>query len=200
MKDTKVLMVISALLIFVYFAVYGGGTRDKEGNGNVISQERTVGEFNSVMLSGVAKINIHFADNHRVVVTTDSNIQDVVTTVTENNILNVDLKRKVKDVDIKVDVYLPKIDMINLKGVGNIEIEEGNGLDLEIKHNGVGNINVEKYRVENAIITYSGVGNIKIWATNSLNGNGSGVGTIEYKGSPKMNIDFNGVGGFKKIK
>jgi hypothetical protein len=196
--NNKVLMVISGLMIFVCLAVYGVGKR--EGNGNEISQERTVGEFNSVMSSGVARINIHFADNHRVVVTTDSNIQDLVTTVTENSILNVDLKGNIEDTDIIVDVYLPRIDMINLKGVGNIEIEEGNGLDLEIRHSGVGNIDAEKYRVENATITHSGVGNIKIWVINSLNGDSSGVGRIEYRGNPRMNINFNGVGGFNQIK
>jgi hypothetical protein len=192
MKENKG-MVISVLMMFVCFAVYG------EGNGNVISQERTVGKFTGVALSGVAEINIHFADTHRVVVTTDSNIQDVVTTETKNNILNVDLKKGVKNVDIIVDVYLPKIDMINLNGVGNIKIDEGEGFDLEIRHSGVGSINAEKYRVENMTITYSGVGNIKIWA-NTLNGNSSGVGNIEYKGNPRMNINYNGVGGFKQIK
>jgi hypothetical protein len=141
-----------------------------------------------------------FAENYRVVVTSDSNIQEIVTTVIENNVLNVGLKRDVKNVEVIVDVYLPKIDMINLQGVGNIEIEEGEGLDLEIKYSGVGTINAEKYCVENATITYSGVGEIRIWATNSLNGNCSGVGAIKYKGSPKMNINFNGVGGFQQIK
>jgi hypothetical protein len=198
MKKNKVFAVIFGLLIFVGFAVYGRGKG--EGDGNITSQERTVGEFNNVLLSGVAKINIHFADNHRVVVTTDSNIQDLVTIETENNTLNVDLKREVKDTDITIDVYLSKLAMINLKGVGNIEIEEGNGIDLEIMHSGVGTINGEKYRVENATVTYSGVGNIKIWVTNTLNGNGSGVGKIEYKGNPRMNINYNGVGGFKQIK
>jgi hypothetical protein len=197
MKNNKVL-VISLLMIFVSLAVYGRG--NQEGNGGIISQERPVGEFSSVVLSGVAKINIHFADIHRVVVTSDSDMQDLVTIVTENNMLNVDQKRNIKYADITVDVYLPRIDMINLKGVGNIDIEEGEGLDLEIRHSGVGNINGEKYRVENATITYRGVGNIRIWATNSLNGDASGVGNIRYKGNPRMNIDFRGVGSFKQIK
>jgi predicted small secreted protein len=171
METFKKLSVLLVLAISVTFMACS----TIRGNGNKTSQERTVGEFNSVVLSGVARINIYFADNHRVVVTTDSDIQEVVTTTTANNVLNVDLKRNIKngDMDITVDVYLPKIDMINLKGVGNIEIEEGEGLDLEIRHSGVGTINVEKYRVENASITYSGVGNIRIWATNSLSGNGS---------------------------
>jgi hypothetical protein len=188
------------LIIIIAFSFISPSCVHVSGNGKAISQERTVGEFTGVTLSGVAKINIHFADNNRVVVTTDSNIQDIVTTATENNILNVDLKRDVKNVGIIVDVYLPRIDMINLKGVGNIEIEEGRGLDLEIRHTGVGNINLEKYCVENATVIYKGVGNIKIWAINSLNGTGSGVGSIQYKGSPRMNMHFDGVGGFKQIK
>jgi hypothetical protein len=188
------------VIIIMVFSGINLSCAHLSGNGRTISQERTVGEFTGVILSGVAKINIHFADSHRVVVTTDSNIQDIVTTITKNNMLDVDLKKYGRNVDIIVDVYMPKIDMIDLKGVGNIEIDEGNGLDLEIRHSGVGNIDLEKYCIENAMIIYSGVGNIKIWAINSLNGNGSGVGSIQYKGSPRMNLDFNGVGGFKQIK
>jgi hypothetical protein len=198
MKNYKILVVISVLMIFVCFAVYGSGKG--EGNGNVISQERIVGEFNGVMLSGVGNMNIYFSDSHKVVVTTDSNIQDSVAIAAKNNILNFDLKRNVKNVRVTIDIYLPRIDKINLKGVGNIEIEEGEGVDLEIRHTGVGNINLEKYCVENATVIYKGVGNIKIWAINSLNGTGSGVGSIQYKGSPRMNMDFDGVGGFKQIK
>jgi CxxC motif-containing protein len=198
MRNNKNLAVISGLIVFVCFAAYAGG--NKEGDGNVISQERTVGEFNSVVLSGVSKVNIHFAENHRVVVTTDSNIQDVVTTVTENNILRVDLKRAVKSVDILVDVYLPGIDMINLKGVGSIEIGEGRGIDFEIRFTGTGALNLEKYCIENATIIGDGVGEIKIWVINFLNGNLSGVGNMQYKGNPRMNIDFSGVGKIKQIK
>jgi hypothetical protein len=188
------------LTIIIAFSFTSASCVHLSGNGETTSQERTVGEFTGVTLSGVAKINIHFADNNRVVVTTDSNIQDIVTTVTEHTILNVDLKREVKNANILVDVYLPRIAMINLKGVGTIEIDEGRGLDLEIRHTGVGTINLEKYCVENATIIYNGVGNIKIWAISSLNGTGSGVGSIYYKGSPRMNMDFDGVGGFKQIK
>jgi hypothetical protein len=42
----------------------------------------------------------------------------------------VDQKRNIKNADITVDVYLPRIDMINLKGVGNIDIEEGECLNM----------------------------------------------------------------------
>ena len=181
MKGSKIFAVISGLIISGLMTgcivAYG------RGNGDVISRERGVEKFNGVTLSGVADINIHFADKHKVVVTTDSNLQDFVTIATENNMLDVGLKRKLKYVDILVDVYLPELDMINLRGIGDIMTEKGEGLNLEIRHSGVGTIGAERYRVENADITYSGVGDIRVWATNSLNGNSSGGGNIEYKGA-----------------
>ncbi|MDR1230900.1 MAG: DUF2807 domain-containing protein [Spirochaetaceae bacterium] len=198
MKNYKIWMFITVLTIFACFTIYGGSNR--EGNGNIINEERTVGEFNAVTLNGIGEVNIHFSANHRVVVTTDSNIQDTVTVVTENNRLKASLKRNVNNVKVIIDIYLPGIDMINLKAVGSIEIENGNGLDLEIRAASVGSIDLEKYCVENLTITGSGFGDIKIWAINSLNGDLSGVGNIHYKGSPRMNMDISGVGRIKQIK
>jgi hypothetical protein len=199
MKINKMLAAISVLLVCACFAVYGRGKR--EGNGDVISRERTVKEFTGVALRGAGgKMNIHFADTHRVVVTTDSNIQDIVTTVTRNNRLTVNLKMNVENADVIINVYLPTLDKINLKGVGNIYVENGSGLDLEIRHTGVGGINAEEYRVENATIISRGVGDINVWAVNSLDVKRSGVGSIRYRGSPRMNMNFNGVGGIEQIK
>jgi hypothetical protein len=198
MKTKRILAAISVLLVCACFAVYGRGKR--EGNGDVVSRERTVGEFTGLTLDGVAKVNIHFAAACRVVVTARANIQDMVTTVAEGNLLNIDLNGEVKNSDITVDVYLPAIDTINLNGVGSIESDEGSGPDLEIRCSGVGTIDLEKYRAGNVTVTGSGVGTIRIWAENSLNGDWSGIGSLYYKGNPRMQINFNGVGRFRQIK
>jgi hypothetical protein len=189
------LALVSVLLVFTCFSVYG------KGNGQRISRERTAaGEFTGLALDGAAKVLIHFAAVHRVVVTCRENIQDMVTTSVENNMLYIDLNEDIENARVTVDVYLPAIDTINLNGVGSIESDEGSGSDLAIIQTGVGTINLEKYRAGNVTITGNGVGTIKIWAENSLNGDWSGVGTISYKGNPRINMNFNGVGGFKRIK
>jgi hypothetical protein len=198
MKNHRVPALTAILLLGVCFAVFGNGGR--EGNGDVISQERPVGEFTGLTLDGIAKVIIHFAENHRVIVTCGANIQDMVTTAVENNVLNIDLKGQVKNSDILVDVYLPTIDTINLNGVGYIELEDGSGSDLEISFTGVGSIRLEKYHAENVTITGDGVGPIRVWAENSLNGDWSGVGSIYYKGNPRMNMDFDGIGKIRQIK
>jgi hypothetical protein len=160
-----------------------------------------VGEFTGLVLRGaVGQINVHFAGSHRVVVTADSNIQNIVTTVSRNNTLTVNVKMNTENAVLITDVYLPRLDRINLKGVGNIRVENGSGVDLEIKHTGVGTINAEEYRVENVTIAGRGVGNIKIWAVDSLSGKWSGVGSVQYKGSPRINMNVDIVGSFEQLK
>jgi hypothetical protein len=195
MKIHKSLITIIVLVPFLFI-----GCASLRRNGDKISQERSVGEFDGVTLSGIGSVNIHFSDDYRVVVTTDSNIQDFVTTVTTNNTLDVDLTRSVQDARVTVDVYLPALERVNLKGVGSFRIDDGNATDLEIRHSGVGSVNMKNYRVENVTVMGGGVGDIEIWAVNTLNGKWSGVGTIHYKGNPRFGMDFSGVGGFNRIK
>jgi hypothetical protein len=190
---------MAILLLGVCFAVYGRGKR--EGNGDVISRERPVGEFTGLVLKGaVGQVNVHFSGGHRVVVTADSNIQNIVSTVSRNNTLTVNVKMDTGNAVLITDVYLPRLDRINLKGVGTIWVENGSSPDLQIRHTGVGTINAEGYRVENVTITGKGVGAIKVWAVDSLSGKWSGVGNVQYKGSPRINMNMDIVGKFEQLK
>jgi hypothetical protein len=198
MRINKNLALVSVLLVCAGCAVFGGGVRER--NGKRVSRERPAGEFTGLTLDGVAKVNIHFAEDRQVVVTCGERIQDLVMTRVENNMLYIDLEGNVNNPRVTVDVYLPAIDTIILNGVGSIESDEGSGPDLEIRSTGVGTIHLEKYRAGNVTITGDGVGPIRVWAENSLNGNYSGIGSIYYKGNPRMNMNFDGVGKIRRIK
>jgi hypothetical protein len=79
---------------------------------------------------------------------------------------------------------MPEIKKIELNGIGNVEIHDGNICDFEIVLAGVGNVYLKNFEVENVNIVLSGTGNIETWVTNSLTGVISGVGNIFYKGNP----------------
>lgn len=176
------------------------------GNGDVISQERTASGFNGIEFNGAGNINIHFAENYRVVVTTDSNIQDIVIVKVNNNFLSVGFTDKnlvnnlVKTTKLETDVYLPEIKTLRLNGVGNITIDAGSGEHLETALHGVGNINASDYQVKKATVDLAGVGDIKIWAAEELSGGLSGVGDILYKGNPARNINISGFGNIKPTR
>jgi hypothetical protein len=201
MKDFRGLSVSLALVISVGFVACNMGN-NLIGNGTIISQERMVEGFNGIVLNGVGDININFAENYRVIVTTDSNIQDIVTIKVDGTYLNVDeihSYNSLRPTKLVIDVYLPVIKRLNLKGVGDIGIGNGIGEDLEISLHGVGDINASKYQIKKGTIDLSGVGNIKIWATEELNGNLTGVGDILYKGNPVRNVRSAGVGKIKSM-
>jgi hypothetical protein len=165
------------------------------GNGDVISQERNVEGFNGVDYNGVGNVTIHFTDSYRVVVTTDSNIQDSFTSVVKGSSLYIGFKdhTTLKPTELRVDIYMPVLTSISLRGVGNIDVGEGSTSDLEINLSGVGNVNAENYQTQTVTATQSGVGDIKVWAEVLLNANVSGVGGLYYKGNPKLNMNITGV-------
>ncbi|MCL2557250.1 MAG: DUF2807 domain-containing protein [Treponema sp.] len=170
------------------------------GNRNVISQERIAEGFNGIKLDGVGDINVRPGANYKVIVTTDSNLQDRVLTTVNGNVLLITQKPgQFNASTLTVDVYLPDLKNISLNGAGKMKIFNGNSSELVISLSGTGSIDAQDLQVHNITINHSGVGNSKIWATDSLNGTLSGVGNILYKGSPTINVKKTGVGNIRPL-
>lgn len=86
------------------------------------------------------------------------------------------------------------------EGVGNL-ILGGTTDFVEVKSEGVGNINTQKLIAKDATVSSSGIGSIKCYASNSVDINNNGVGSITYYGNPTVkNIKNSGVGGIKEVK
>ena len=171
------------------------------GSGNIVHHERTASGFNGLTINGVANVNVQSGEDYKVEVTTDDNLQDYVLVEVKNNILYIDTKPNInlRPTKLIVDVHLPELQRVNLSGVGNVTLSEGNATDLAITLSGVGNIDAQNYQVQNVTVEQSGVGDAKIWVTNSMNGTLSGVGDILYKGNPTVNIKVSGVGKVTKL-
>jgi hypothetical protein len=189
MKSNILASVFGAVMIF------GAFTGCDMGNGNIVSEERAVGGFNGITLDGVGNVNVYSGENNKVVVTTDSNLQNKVLTTVKGNILRITQRSGSFNANkLTIDVYLPELTGISLNGSGSFTVNNGNASALTLSISGTGNINAEDFRVQNVNITHSGVGNARIWATDSLNGTLSGVGNIRYRGNPTINIKRTGVG------
>jgi hypothetical protein len=166
------------------------------GNGNVVSLEKTVTGFDSIILYGIGDVKVHFADSHKVIVTTDSNIQDFIGIDVSNNTLHIE-KQKSADyhpTKLDIDVFLPELRSITLAGSGDIKIIDGCISNLEIDLSGSGDIYAQEHQVENAVVTLSGNGDIKVWVADTLNAELSGNGDIFFLGSPKIKMSVTGTG------
>ena len=77
-------------------------------------------------------------------------------------------------------------DKINVKcsGVGDISID-GEALEVILSCSGVGSIHAQGLKANNTKATVSGVGSIQCYASESINGKVTGVGSLRYDGHPK---------------
>jgi hypothetical protein len=193
---------LQAIVVFVGCddSIYNDSTI--KGNENYVNQERTVTGFDSIVAYGAGDINIYPAEYYKVLITTDSNIQDIIGIEVENNILHIEYGNKGKGYSTKcltIDVYMPVLNAAALRGSGDININNENISDLVINLSGSGDINAHNNPVQRASVTLSGSGTIRVWANNTLTGTLSGSGNILYKGTPSININKSGSGSVKPM-
>lgn len=133
-----------------------------------------------------------------------------IETVNIRGVGNWNLKGKIKADNLKIDfegvgnfeaLELESNNIkVSYKGVGSLVL--GGTTDfLEMKSEGVGSINTQKLLAKKAVIISSGVGSVKCHASESIDLQNNGVGSITYYGNPAIkNINNSGVGKIKAGK
>jgi len=118
----KNLNIFTLLLIIIISMIYVscGNLFPMVGNGNLVTSERRVSAFEKINSGGSREIRFHVSREYRVVVTSDSNLIDLVTTDIRNNVLNIGLKRgSYSFTKIQVDVYCPTLTGVSISGSGS---------------------------------------------------------------------------------
>ena len=89
---------------------------------------------------------------------------------------------------------------VNLDGVGNVELS-GKAATALYSLNGVGSIKAENLKVQDVKALSNGIGNLRCYAVKTIDLSLQGMGSISYKGNPKIvNVEKGGFGKIKKIK
>ena len=178
MKRKGLLITCGAVLAAVL--LFGCDLYGIQGNGNIVSQERTAAGFDRITAYGSGYVNVYFSENYKVIVTTDSNIQDMIGIESRNSTLYIENKNGIYNpTKLTVDVYLPELKEVTLRGSGSIKVDHGSASNFEIKLSGSGRIDTQNYQVQSVIIDHSGSGYIKTRATDSISANLSGSGSID---------------------
>lgn len=96
-----------------------------------------------------------------------------------------------------LDLEVPSI-QVEYEGVGNLRLA-GTTNSLKLKSEGVGSIDIQNLIAKNVVLTASGVGSVKLYASESIDLNNEGVGSVTYYGNPTVkNIKNSGVGKIKQ--
>ena len=180
MKNLKLLLSLSAAIMLLLiadtaFAQWGRGTK---GNGNIVSQERKVGDFSAISLNCSADLFIIQGSSTKVVVKADENLMEQIETEVSGDKLKIDIDGNIsRTTRLDIFVTVKNLHEIRVNGSGDVESENKiSAIGLEVHINGSGNIELD-LDAKNVNCSINGSGDVELAGVKgnfSLKVNGSG--------------------------
>jgi hypothetical protein len=165
MKPVQSYVLAAALIISVLAAstqadtwsFFGG--RGERGSGEIVTEEREIGEFERIRLESSTDLVIKIGNPASVRVTTDDNLQDnIITEVIGRKTLLIDSEGNFNSRrGVLVEITTPGLVQVEVDGSGDIEITGLKEEAFEIMLNGSGDIEFEG-EVKQVEITLDGSG------------------------------------------
>ncbi|KAM3093844.1 GIN domain-containing protein [Phormidesmis sp. 146-12] len=210
---------IAVLLVLFTGCIFtlGSGVR---GSGIVKIESRSVSGFSSISFKSVGKVTVQQTGKESLTITADDNILPLLESRVADNTLYLTIA---KDGDmnpskpINFVVEVKSLERLNTDGVGIVEAQGIQGKRLTVVMDGVGEVTIsgsadtldlslsgvgsyqgEAFQTKQATVRNSGVGSAVVNVSEQLNADLSGVGSIEYVGSPQVRRSGLGLGTVKK--
>src|SRR3954463_7874173 len=187
MKTSLFVLLVAALFIFP-------SCRKVIGEGPVVTETRSVGNFTGVSFETAGNLNFTIGPQYLVELQAQRNILDVLQTNIVNGVLHIDFKGDVRvktHEDIIVNITAPYGDYFRLSGTGDITVH-GNltAPNLTMTLSGSGNIYVQNAVIADKVnAKLSGSGSMSILNGAAINENVdiSGSGNVELGGVAVQN-------------
>ena len=188
MKNLSVVVLLAAVL-FIF-----PSCKKVVGEGPLVTQTRTVGNFTGVSSEMSGTVNFAIAPVYKVEITAQQNILDVLNTNVVNGVLHIDFKDNVRvkqHEDLLINITAPYADYFRLSGSGNMNVQGDLAANnLKVTISGSGNIAVANATIADKIdADVSGSGNISIANGSAVNEEVdiSGSGKVEMPGVAAQN-------------
>jgi hypothetical protein len=185
------------------------------GSGNRKTEKREVKTFNAIDTSGAYDINITCQKAAGVEIEADDNILPLIKTEVRDGTLFVSNDQEFhssKTPSLRVTVS--DLARLTNQGAGDVKIVDANSnqLDLDstgaasieaggraksitISSTGAGKIDAGNLHAEKARVAVSGAASVEVYASDQLDVDISGVGSVSYGGNPKVvNKNVSGIG------
>ncbi len=154
--------IIGALpfLSCTFFAAVGG-------SGVVVTENRAIGSFDSVVLKGIGDLEVVPGEVTAVVVEGEDNILPYVQTTVEGGTLVVEIRAEggpvivVPTRPLRYRVTAGAVDRVETLGSGNVELRSVSAPNLTVKTTGSGTIRLTSLQVGSLSATISGSGSVE---------------------------------------
>jgi hypothetical protein len=197
---TSLLIAASLLLAGCITIDTGGGFRSLRGNGDVISQERSVSGIDEVSLFGMGNVEITTGSTESLTIEAESNLMDYLTSDVVNGTLELKTRDFVNLHPTKNIVYHLKVKSLNgleILGSGNIDLDQADTNTMHLTIAGSGDINISDLTANVLDVTIPGSGRVDVNGTatdQTINVAGSGKYFADNLSSQTANVNIAGSG------
>jgi hypothetical protein len=196
-----------------------GGKDQVKGSGNRKTEEREVGDFDSIEVNGAYKLEVTNGKGGALEIEADDNLLPLVKTEVSGRRLRISNDRGFNTQELpRVRLSVPDLKEVALSGASDFSLSglandrlkintdgasklraTGETGALEVSLNGAGTLDARELRARTARVVSNGAGTVSVYASDSLDATVNGVGSIDYYGDPKtVNPKVNGVGKITK--
>lgn len=114
------------ILVIILVSLYCSACHEVNGSGNIVSEDRTPGNFTGVEAGGAFEIELQNENTTRVRVEADDNLIKFIETSVDGNTLKINFKRRmsINNGHFKVYVSAPEINYINMSGAATAKIKD----------------------------------------------------------------------------
>ena len=190
-----------------------------KGNGNEITENRDLGSFEKIDVSGNFDVIVESSNNQDVDVISETNLIDHIKTVVKKNTLFIYSQENLRPTkEMLISIKLPKLVGINCSGANTVTAKDIQSKDFNIDLSGAGSVKIDGKSIntyidlsgaadliakdfisENVNVDISGAANAQVYAVNSIKADISGAGNVELFGEPSnVSTDISGVGSLER--
>ena len=212
----RLTLFLTSLVIFTGCSLNLIGIR---GDGIFKTESREVTTFSSISFKSVGKLKIQQTDKESLTIIAEDNILPTLESRISNQTLYIsNANTSINPTEpIEFVVEVKSLESLNAKGVGSIEIKDIQGKQLSVFLDGVGSIAIagnvdvldleltgvgsfdgQALKTKQAQVRNKGVGSAVVNVSEYLDASVSGLGSIEYIGSPQVTESVKGMGTIKK--
>jgi hypothetical protein len=210
---------LAALIVFAgcSFNMGGSGVR---GSGIVKTESREVPGFSSISFKSVGRVKVQQTGKESLTISAEDNILPLLESRVKDRILYLSIANDssfdpTKPIEFVLEVK--SLESLNIDGVGSIEAKGIQGKRLSVSLDGVGSMAIagsadvldltlsgvgsfkgEELKTKQATVRNSGVGSAVVNVSDQLDADLSGVGSVEYVGSPQVRKSGRGLGDVKR--
>lgn len=203
MKKQIVLVILTLALVVTSacsFTTNFGNGKGTRGSGNVVTEERTVGDFTAISLQGAGELIIEQGDTTALTIEADDNLMDDLISEVRGDTLVIGYEEGTIVLSFEKIIFhltVKDLDRIDVAGAGSVKTDSLKAKELDLTSSGAGNFDMSNLQATSVNVEIGGLANFELSGqTDALAVEISGSGQFDGKdlASKTASVTINGLG------